>query len=150
MEKIDEYVDLIAEKTGQDRTLVRNGLFGLVILIFVFGFGASVVANAVGVFFPAFQSFKALESGGTVDDKKWLTYWIVFSTFSIIDHFAGLILSWVPFYFIFKLVFLIYLFLPATDGATMIYEKYLLPFYKKYEKDIQAMQKKYKEATHID
>mmetsp|Transcript_21579 Transcript_21579/g.19147 ORF Transcript_21579/g.19147 Transcript_21579/m.19147 type:complete len:151 (-) Transcript_21579:66-518(-) len=147
MEKIDEYIKLISEKTGQNEKVVKNGILAVIILVFVLGFGASIVANIVGVLYPAFQSFKALESEQGLDDKKWLTYWVIFSSFSMIDHFGEFILVWIPFYFLFKLCFLIYLFLPATDGASHIYITYVLPFYKKYEKDIDTLGKKYKDAT---
>ena len=147
MEKVEEYVTLISEKTGFEKKLVKTGLIGAFLLVFVLGFGASIVANLVGVLFPAFQSFKALENGELSDDNKWLTYWIVFSTFSILDHFAGIILTWVPFYFLFKLGFLIYLFMPMTDGAQVIYRSYILPLYKKYEKDLDALEEKYTSAT---
>ena len=150
MEKINQYVSLIAEKTGQDEKIVKNVLLGVIILVFVLGFGASIVANIVGVFYPAFQSFKALESEKGLDDKKWLTYWVIFSTFSIIDHFGEFILVWIPFYFLFKLCFLIYLFLPATNGASYIYRNYVLPFYLKYHDNVEEFKKKYQEATKID
>ena len=147
MEKIEEYVTLISEKTGQDPKLVKNVLMGVVLLVFVFGFGASIVANIVGVFYPAFQSFKALESDKSVDDKKWLTYWCIFSIFSVLDQFANMILVWVPFYFFFKLCFLIYLFLPYTDGASKMYISYLLPVYERYHSKIEELGEKYKDLT---
>jgi receptor expression-enhancing protein 5/6 len=62
MEKIDEYVQLIADKTGQDKKYVKLGLGALILVVFVLGFGASIVANIVGVLYPAYRSFKALES----------------------------------------------------------------------------------------
>ena len=132
MENINKYVTLISEKTGQSEKIVKNVLIGIVAFILVLGFGACLTANLVGVFFPAFQSFKALQSENADDSKRWLTYWIVFSGFSIGDHFTSFILSWIPFYFLLKLVFLVYLFHPVTDGANMIMRKYILPNVKKY------------------
>ncbi|CAI2380431.1 unnamed protein product [Moneuplotes crassus] len=150
MEKIDQYVGIIAEKTGQDPTLVRNVLMGVILVVFVFGFGASIIANIVGVFYPAFQSFKALESEKSVDDKKWLTYWCIFSIFTIVDQFGHVILVWVPFYYILKLCFLMYLFLPYTDGASKIYVTYVLPIYEKYHKNIEAVGEKYADLTSVE
>jgi receptor expression-enhancing protein 5/6 len=83
------------------------------------------------------------------DDKRWLTYWLVFGTFSILDHLVECVLAYVPFYFLFKLAFLLYLFMPFTDGANMIYEKYLSPFYKKYEGQIDGFATKYQEIAKL-
>ena len=147
MEQIDKYVNLVSEKTGQSEKIVKNGGLALIVIVFVFGFGASIVANFIGVMYPAFQSFKALESPNSDDDKKWLTYWLVFSAFSIMDHFAAMVLTYVPFYYIFKLCFLVYLFHPMTDGAVVIYSRYLYPTYKKYEKNIDNLKDQYNDAT---
>ena len=67
MEKIDEYITLISEKTGQEKKTVKIGLAVVLLLVFVLGFGASIVANFVGVLYPAYRSFRALES----EDRKW-------------------------------------------------------------------------------
>jgi hypothetical protein len=45
---------------------------------------------------------KALESPNKDDDTKWLTYWVVFALFSIIEYFSDILLYWFPFYWLFK------------------------------------------------
>ena len=149
MEKLDEYITLIAEKTGQEKKVVKIGLAVVLVLVFILGFGASLIANAVGVIYPAYRSFRAIESEQGADDKKWLTYWLVFAFISFIDNFAQFILVYIPFYFILKLIFLLYLFLPITEGAEAIYERYLLPFYKKYEGHLDEIAKKYHDSTQL-
>ena len=39
--------------------------------------------------YPAYCSIKALETLNKQDDKKWLTYWVVFAFFSVLEFFAG-------------------------------------------------------------
>ena len=39
--------------------------------------------------YPAYCSIKALETLNEQDDKKWLTYWVVFAFFSVLEFFAG-------------------------------------------------------------
>ena len=73
----------------------------------------------------------------------------MFGTFSILDNFAHYVLDYVPFYFLFKLVFFIYLFLPITDGAFTVYNNYLHPFYKKYETQIDEFAQKYQNAAQV-
>ena len=59
----------------------------------------------VGFVYPAFQSWKALESakggesakaGGAPSQSQsaWLTYWVVFSLFNVVEHLADVLVSW--------------------------------------------------------
>ena len=76
------------------------------------GVGQQYIVTLLGVAYPAFMSFRALESPEKEDDKLWLTYWVCFGSFNIIDQFAGIILAFIPFYYFLKLGFLVYLFHP--------------------------------------
>ena len=71
------------------------------------------------------MSFKAIETDTKDDDTQWLTYWVVYSFFSVLETFVSFLLSWIPFYFAIKLAFLFYLFSPKTRGAQNIYENFL-------------------------
>lgn len=76
----------------------------LVLLAFylVFGLGQQLVCNIVGFVYPAYQSMKALESSKKEDDTKWLTYWVVFAVFTIVEFFSEYIVCWFPIYWLFK------------------------------------------------
>eukprot|EP00356_Strombidium_inclinatum_P007339 CAMPEP_0170488536 /NCGR_PEP_ID=MMETSP0208-20121228/7070_1 /TAXON_ID=197538 /ORGANISM="Strombidium inclinatum, Strain S3" /LENGTH=119 /DNA_ID=CAMNT_0010763147 /DNA_START=103 /DNA_END=462 /DNA_ORIENTATION=- len=106
------------------------------------GVGQTYITNIIGVAYPAFMSFRALETDGLDDDKQWLTYWVCFGAFNIVDQFAGIILRFIPFYFFVKCGFLIYLFHPSTLGATTVYNNLVLPQVKKYEDQIAKIEKK--------
>ena len=43
-----------------------------------------------------------------------LTYWTVFGFLHLIEFFSDLLLYWMPFYFLVKMGFLLYLLLPQT------------------------------------
>ena len=45
---------------------------------------------------------KAIDSVDKDDDTQWLTYWVVYAAFGIIEYFTDIFLSWVPFYFLAK------------------------------------------------
>merc|ERR1712127_304685 len=99
-------------------------IFG--VLMVVFGIGGSYITCLIGVAYPAFQSFICLDSKDNDEEKKqWLTYWVVFGCFNIFDHFAGVILHFIPFYYVLKLAFLVALFHPRFRGATFVYDNYL-------------------------
>lgn len=45
---------------------------------------------------------KAIDSVDKDDDTQWLTYWVVYAAFGIIEYFTDILLSWIPFYFLLK------------------------------------------------
>ena len=111
------------------------------VLFIVFGVGASILTNIIGVAYPVFMSFHALESDGDDDDKQWLTYWVVFGIFNILDQFAGIILSFIPFYYVLKVATLIWLFHPASVGATYVYKEHIHPLWVQYGGKIEEAQR---------
>lgn len=63
---------------------------------------------------PAYFSVKAVESPSPTDDIQWLTYWIVFGFFNFLESFAlRIVLYYLPWYFAFKTLFILWLQLPA-------------------------------------
>ncbi len=124
--------DTISNATGLPKKKVLQLGLSSMILFIVFGIGASVLTNLIGVAYPVFMSFHALESEGEDDDKQWLTYWVVFGLFNIADQFAGFILRFIPFYYVLKVVVLIWLFHPATHGATFVYKNYIHGYWIEY------------------
>ena len=134
-------MEKVAQMTGlTPGQISRYGLITGVVLVML-GIGNTYITCLLGVAYPCFMSFLALESKGADDDKQWLTYWVVFGIFNIIDQFAGFILTFIPFYFFLKLIFLVWLFHPISNGATTVYNAYILPNMKQYEKHIQAIEK---------
>jgi receptor expression-enhancing protein 5/6 len=89
---------------------------------------AAPTSNLVGWALPAYLSFRALETPGHEDDIQWLTYWVVFGFFNFIESFAiRVVLHYLPFYYAFKTVFVLWLQLPATRGARTFYHSVLSP-----------------------
>merc|ERR1712232_445080 len=93
------------------------------------------------------MSFLALESEGAEDDKQWLTYWTVFGAFNIIDHFSKVITVFVPFYLFFKVLFLLWLMHPSTNGALTLYNAYILPNVQKAEEKIAELEEQAKDLA---
>ncbi|KAJ3128134.1 Nucleosomal histone H3-Lys79 methylase [Physocladia obscura] len=87
---------------------------------------------------PAYQSFKAIESPEKEDNIQWLTYWTVFGFLNVIEVFSDTLLYWVPFYYAFKAIFVIYLIAPQFNGAKTIYTKVLQPYLLKEQSVIDG------------
>ncbi|KAF0685818.1 Aste57867_22340 [Aphanomyces stellatus] len=96
------------------------------------------LVSAVGVFYPAYASFKALESPKDDDDKQWLTYWVVYAITTSVEEAAETVLAFFPGYYVLKCLFLVWLMLPKTRGAAIIYTSVLRPLLKKYEPLLDA------------
>lgn len=110
-------------------------LFGIFI---VFGLGVASLSSIVGFVYPAFKSFQAIETKSKGDDTQWLVYWVVFSFFQILEVFVDVLLYWIPFYYAFKLAFLLWAMLPQTKGAKFLYDAFLKDLLKKNETRIDA------------
>lgn len=96
----------------------------LVLTIFLFcGMGASFITNLVGFVYPAIMTIRAIESEGKTDDTEWLIYWVVFATFNLFDPFVGaVVIYWIPFFYPLKVSFLLWMMLPHTKGANVVFQ----------------------------
>ena len=93
--------------------------------------GFKLVTDLVGFLYPAYMSFKSMESakGAAADDStQWLTYWVVFSSLALIESVASFIISWIPMYYAGKTCFIIWLYYPKTLGAEVIYNQVVRPY----------------------
>ncbi|KDQ55001.1 hypothetical protein JAAARDRAFT_38109 [Jaapia argillacea MUCL 33604] len=116
------------QRTQIPKTYAFLGAVSLIALLHSINSLAAPASNLVGWLLPAFFSFKALETPGPQDDQQWLTYWIVFGFFNFLESFAlRLVLYYLPWYFAFKTVFILWLQLPAFRGAQTIYVSVLKP-----------------------
>lgn len=68
---------------------------------------------------------RAIDSQDKDDDKVWLTYWIVFGMFTVLETFFGFIFWFIPYWSWIRLGLFIWLLLPNFNGAQIIYENVL-------------------------
>lgn len=85
----------------------------------------SVCRVGLGIVYPTFKSFQAIESAGKADDTQWLTYWVVYSFLQIVEKLAWVVLMWIPLYGLLKTVFLAWLVVPQFCGARMLYTMFI-------------------------
>ncbi|EFJ51912.1 hypothetical protein VOLCADRAFT_103098 [Volvox carteri f. nagariensis] len=82
--------------------------------------------------YPTYCSLKAIQSTSKIDDTQWLTYWVVYAIFSTMEGVGKFFLGWIPLYYEIKLLFVIWMIAPQTQGARKIYEDHIVPMLKKY------------------
>lgn len=140
---IGDTFKVLEENTGVQRIYIAYGLGSLVVLWLAFGWGAQLLANTVGFAYPAYCSIKAIESSVKADDTQWLTYWVVFAAFSVVEYFADFIAGWVPFYWLSKCLFMVWCMAPIeANGSAIIYSKVILPLFNKHSANIDQVMNK--------
>ncbi|XP_071722337.1 HVA22-like protein k [Rutidosis leptorrhynchoides] len=116
--------------------------------------GSNVVTRAaccsIGIGLPVYSTFKAIENKDQNEQQKWLVYWAVYGSFSVVEVFADKILSstflsypllklWIPLYYHVKFAFLVWLQLPTANGAKQLYEGYLRPFLSRHRVNLDQL-----------
>ncbi|KAH7965277.1 hypothetical protein HPB49_005902 [Dermacentor silvarum] len=161
-EKAQLGFNFIQNRTGIKRAYILVGVAGLFALYMIFGYFAQLLCNIVGFAIPAYASMRAIESTSKEDDTKWLTYWVVFACFSVVDFFADNILRYFPFYWLAKatvgstiivvavtmrsalkdtkIIFLVYCFAPINpNGSHHIYQKFIRPVFLRNETTVNKL-----------
>ncbi|EIM19945.1 hypothetical protein E3Q22_04176 [Wallemia mellicola] len=116
----------IESQLGVPKAYVVPGLALLLFLFVFFNIGASFISNLIGFAVPAYYAFLAIESPGHDDDIQWLTYFVVFSFFTFAESLVNIV-TYFPFYYLFKIGFTAWLMLPQTKGAKTLYLNVLRP-----------------------
>merc|ERR550532_1372325 len=143
---IDQLLVSLEQKTKVKKIYLLYGIVATVITWLMFGYGAQLLCNAIGFVYPAYCSVRALESSRKDDDTQWLTYWVVFALFSVIEFFSDILVGWVPLYWLTKCAFLIWCMSPL-DGASTIYFKIVLPLFRRNQSKVDSFIDRAKEKA---
>jgi receptor expression-enhancing protein 5/6 len=137
----------LEQATGVPKTYLVAGVISFVSILIFFNVWGDLFSDLVGWVYPAYASFKAIESPNKADDTQWLTYWAVFGFVNIVEFFSDLILYWIPFYYFLKTLFFLWLFLPTFHGAETLYQKFLRQTLLSYQGEIDKGLNKVKSKT---
>lgn len=89
--------------------------------------------------FPIFASYKALQTADPAQLTPWLMYWVVYACFMLVESWTDWLLVWIPFYYYFRLFGLLYLVLPQTQGARVLYQTQIHPWLQHHEGRIDEL-----------
>jgi len=143
------FVEILVEKLQVAPVMVALGFIVLAFGFLLYGIGGQLVSALLGIAYPAYESFKAVEEFANMSDQSelyqraasmqfWLTYWIVVAAVNTAECALYYMLVWIPFYYPMKVTFLLYLFWPRTRGANIVYHWFVSPFLKRNQKKIDA------------
>ena len=139
--KWKEIMNAIKEKTGIDGIYVT--IFLAICVFFVYlGILGSLITSLVGTLYPGFSTIKAIQKNK--NKKEWLTYWVVFGSFLIFDMFSNIIVKFIP--FVMKILFLIWMFIPGSNGCRLVYEFLIIKVMTPLEQIFDEFFKEFNEA----
>lgn len=125
---IDKPLTNVSQKVGVGKAYVALA-FAIIPLLVIFVMGSgNFIIDLIGFVYPMYGTIKAIESKDKEDDTLWLSYWLVFCVFKIVEGVADALISAIPFYFLGKLGFLVWCYNPSTKGARVVYESVIKPF----------------------
>jgi len=67
---------------------------------------------------------------------QWLTYWVIFSLFAALEGLLDRLLLWFPLAWALKLAFVLWLQLPQSQGARLLYRHHVKPLLQAHEERI--------------
>lgn len=146
VKKIKEQIQLIQEKTGING-YVFIGLLILSLIFVYFNLFENLITNIIGTVYPTFWTIKSIESK---DGKAihWLIYWIIFSSFILLDFFSGFVVKIIPFYFIMKICFLIWLQWPESKGCDIIFSYVINNIFESIEEELDEYVQEVKDVSN--
>jgi len=119
------------KQTNVPKVYVFLGLVGLYFFLVFFNIGGEFLVNFAGFIIPGYYSLEALFSTSKVDDTQWLTYWVVYAFLNVFESLINAV-YWFPFYYIFKFVLILWMALPVTNGAQIVFRSFLQPIFSRF------------------
>jgi receptor expression-enhancing protein 5/6 len=89
--------------------------------------GWQLIVKLISFVYPAYCSFKAIDTPTPRAGEQWLTYWIIVAFFGLLEPVAGPLLNKIPFYSLWKVGLLLWCYSPEYKGASKVYTQVLRP-----------------------
>ncbi|CAM9749893.1 unnamed protein product [Ectocarpus sp. 13 AM-2016] len=124
---LTKYMRQMEANYGGSRASWFLGLFSVVTVMLYFIGGLALIANLIGFCYPAFASFKAIDSPDALASQQLLSYWAIFGAFFTLETSFSFLTAAIPYYSIAKGFIFVYSFHPFTRGATHLYDVVIRP-----------------------
>ncbi|KAJ9502142.1 ER membrane protein DP1/Yop1 [Exophiala xenobiotica] len=119
------------KQTSVPKVYVFLGLVGLYFFLVFFNIGGEFLVNFAGFIVPGYYSLDALFSASKVDDTQWLTYWVVYAFLTVFESLINAV-YWFPFYYVFKFILILWMALPVTSGAQIVFRSFIQPVFSRF------------------
>jgi len=121
----------LEKQTSIPKVYAFLGLIAIYVFFIFFNYGGQFLTNVAGFVIPGYYSMEALFSVSKTDDTRWLTYWVVFAFLAVFESAVNAV-YWFPFYYTFKFVLVLWLALPMTGGAQIVFHSFMQPVFSRY------------------
>uniref|UniRef100_A0A915PLN3 Receptor expression-enhancing protein n=1 Tax=Setaria digitata TaxID=48799 RepID=A0A915PLN3_9BILA len=132
--KLEVQVKDAEEKSGIRREHFVYGLSAFLAVYMIVGSEAGLLCNIICFTYPAIVSIQAVEKKMIDKAFSLLLYWVLFASFTFTDFYAHRIMRIFPLYWIIKCIYCMYLYLPQTQGISIVEEKVIRPALQKLTK----------------
>lgn len=91
-----------------------------------------MISTLICVAYPLYASIKACPSASPRKFKRWLTYWLIFASLTLLEQLCAVFISYLPFYLLSKTIFLVWCFHQTSSGeqgSVVLYDKALRPLF---------------------
>ncbi|KAI9741890.1 MAG: ER membrane protein DP1/Yop1 [Cirrosporium novae-zelandiae] len=119
------------KQTSVPKVYVCLGIVGVYFFLVFFNIGGQFLVNFAGFVLPGYYSLEALFSSGKTDDTQWLTYWVTYAFLSVFESGVNAV-YWFPFYYTFKFCLVLWMALPQTAGAQIMFRSFLQPIFSRF------------------
>ncbi|ETN40389.1 protein yop1 [Cyphellophora europaea CBS 101466] len=119
------------KQAGVPKVYVILALGGLYFFLVFFNLGGAFLVNFAGFILPGYYSLEALFSASKTDDTQWLTYWVVYAFLNVFESLINAV-YWFPFYYTFKFILVLWMALPVTNGAQIIFRSVIQPVFSRF------------------
>ncbi|KAB2576926.1 putative membrane biogenesis protein yop1 protein [Lasiodiplodia theobromae] len=121
----------LEKQTNVPKVYAILGVGAVYFFLIFFNIAGEFLVNVVGFALPGYYSLDALFSATKVDDTQWLTYWVVFAFFTVFESLVSAV-YWFPFYYTFKFVLILWMALPQTSGAQVVFRSFIQPVFSRF------------------
>ncbi|KAI4260234.1 MAG: hypothetical protein LQ352_000355 [Teloschistes flavicans] len=119
------------KQTSVPKVYAFLGIAGIYFFLVFFNIAGEFLVNFAGFIIPGYYSLEALFSVGKADDTQWLTYWVVYAFLTVFESLVSAV-YWFPFYYTFKFALVLWMALPQTGGAQVIFRSLIQPVFSRY------------------
>lgn len=127
--------------------LILGAVLSVFTVIFMILEGWTILITVLTVIYPALMSMKAIQSKESNDDSVWLSYWMIFGVFHVLETFFGFFFSYIPYWDWIRLAFFLFLILPQTKGTEVLYKNHLKPFLAAHKDQIEDLVQRFKDQA---
>jgi len=136
--RLSSLLQLVEDKTGVPRLYTFYMVWAVVVAWLVAGPWNGLLCNILAFIYPAYKSMQMLSSDLADCEKtncclgrtQWLCFWLIFSTFSVLEFFSSFIVSWLPFYWLSKFIFMTWCMAPMEANGSVVVCRFMMEVYQ--------------------